>query len=282
MLSQLNANKMVMTIFATFLLFQSSISSAKTSESMSSDGVYAIARLGTLEFKTNSVRRSSLLNKLSKELGSDEVYQNLDAVEFVELLVELYEKSGMTESEFLSKLYKITSDKYTRIFEKHTNKPITPNSIESENNVYKIQIGTIVDGNCELEKIPENINEIEVDLRGNGGGQMECAERILSKLLSPKVHQYVIVTNKSAETRTVHGQRYINPKTMTVLVDGDTASSAELMMWILKEDGYIINGGRTFGKNMIQSFYPSQNYNYTITVGEFKTKDCTTRQCRHL
>lgn len=95
-----------------------------------------------------------------------------------------------------------------------------------------------------------------LDLRGNGGGILEGAVDILSLFLP-----------KGTEVLRTRGRGLLNEKTykttgkpldtempMAVLVDGNTASSSEIVTGAIQDlDRGIVVGSRSFGKGLVQS-----------------------------
>jgi carboxyl-terminal processing protease len=92
-----------------------------------------------------------------------------------------------------------------------------------------------------------------VDLRGNGGGQFEAAVEVARRFLSSGV--IVSTQNQDTKLNTVYYAR--NPHALAiplvVLIDGDTASAAEVLAGALKENKRArLVGQPTFGKGCIQ------------------------------
>ena len=95
-----------------------------------------------------------------------------------------------------------------------------------------------------------------LDLRGNGGGILEGAVDILSQFLP-----------KGTEVLKTRGRGQLNEKTykttgkpldteipMAVLIDGNTASSSEIVTGAIQDlDRGIVVGNRSFGKGLVQS-----------------------------
>jgi carboxyl-terminal processing protease len=115
-----------------------------------------------------------------------------------------------------------------------------------------------------------------LDLRGNGGGLLD--EAVLSS--SVFVERGTVV---STESRTQGERDYpavgdaIEPRTMVVLVNRDTASAAEILAAALETyDLATVVGTRTFGKGTFQEVIPLDNGGaLDLTVGEYLTRDGT-------
>ena len=127
-----------------------------------------------------------------------------------------------------------------------------------------------------IEKVNEEGAEgIVLDLRENPGGLLEEAVRTASLFLP---ENEVVVTTKSrtkgdATKKTGPGKIVDVP--FDVLVDRNTASSAEILTAALKEDGgATVVGTRTYGKGVFQEEHDLANGGaLKLTVGEFFTPD---------
>lgn len=101
----------------------------------------------------------------------------------------------------------------------------------------------------------QNVENIVLDLRGNGGGYLEAAQNILS-LFIDKGEVLVRVENKNKNEevyKSIDCDKY-QFKNGYVLVNGDSASASEVMTGALKEHlGYKIIGEKTYGKGTVQT-----------------------------
>lgn len=100
------------------------------------------------------------------------------------------------------------------------------------------------------------MRQLVIDLRGNGGGILEGAVDILSYFLT-----------KGTEVLRTRGRGLLNEKVykttskpldtdipLAVLIDGNTASAAEILSGALQDlDRAVIVGNRSFGKGLVQS-----------------------------
>lgn len=98
--------------------------------------------------------------------------------------------------------------------------------------------------------------EIVLDLRGNGGGLLESAVQILGLFL-PKGTPVLTTRGKGALTEKTYKTTVSPVDTkipLAVLIDGSTASSAEIVSGALQDlDRAVIVGNRSFGKGLVQS-----------------------------
>lgn len=108
----------------------------------------------------------------------------------------------------------------------------------------------------------DHITGLVLDLRGNGGGYLQSAVKILSLFL-PK--GTTVLTTKGFEGRddmtyTTATKPIAPDLPLVVLVDGETASSAEITAGALQDlDRAVIIGSRTYGKGLVQSTYSMDN-----------------------
>jgi carboxyl-terminal processing protease len=127
-----------------------------------------------------------------------------------------------------------------------------------------------------LEKVKEEGAEgIVLDLRENPGGLLEEAVSSASLFLP---EGEVVVTTKSrtkGDSTKKTGAGKIVEVPFDVLVDRNTASSAEILTAALQEDGEAtVVGTRTYGKGVFQEEHDLANGGaLKLTVGEFFTPD---------
>lgn len=113
-----------------------------------------------------------------------------------------------------------------------------------------------------------------VDLRGNPGGWFPAALQVAELFLQ----EGIIAYSQGRTREEVH--RANNPGAFTmplvVLVDGDTASAAEVVAGALKERGRaVLIGQTTFGKNLMQEVFRLKNLNagLQLTIARICTPD---------
>jgi carboxyl-terminal processing protease len=119
--------------------------------------------------------------------------------------------------------------------------------------------------NCFQETTPQEVDAalislrkmgmkaLILDLRGNGGGQFEAAIDTARRFLTSGI----ITATQNPDPRNNMVYRAHNPGALTlpliVLIDGDTASAAEVLAGALKENKRaVLVGEPTFGKSCIQ------------------------------
>jgi carboxyl-terminal processing protease len=114
-----------------------------------------------------------------------------------------------------------------------------------------------------------------LDLRGNGGGLLQEGRLVASIF----VQKGLIVSTRgrtSPEQRLSATGDAISPKVpMVVLVDGGTASAAEIVTGALRDHGRAtVVGTRTFGKGVFQEIEPLSNGGVLdLTVGRYFLPD---------
>jgi carboxyl-terminal processing protease len=95
-----------------------------------------------------------------------------------------------------------------------------------------------------------------LDLRGNGGGYESSAVRVASTFV-PSGTIVVTLENHGGRKLTLADGSAFPPQPLVVLVDGDSASGAELVTGAIADHGLgRVIGTRTFGKGLVQTMFP--------------------------
>ncbi len=95
-----------------------------------------------------------------------------------------------------------------------------------------------------------------LDLRGNGGGYGDEAKKVASQFIASGPIFTVVSRGGATSVERASGHVGFSGK-LAVLVDGDTASAAEIVAGALQDDGRAtLVGTRTFGKGVVQSVFP--------------------------
>ena len=115
---------------------------------------------------------------------------------------------------------------------------------------------------------------IVLDMRNNGGGIVEQALAV-SGLFLQEGQEIVSVRSRSAppEIARARGPRLGGNLPLVVLVDGSSASAAEIVAGALQDhDRALIVGTTTFGKGLVQSVFPLDGgYFLKMTTGKWYT-----------
>lgn len=113
-----------------------------------------------------------------------------------------------------------------------------------------------------------------LDLRGNGGGLLHEAVGIVS-IFVPKGS--LVVTQKGGSEPEREYRTTVEPvdtqMPVTVLIDGASASSSEIVAGALQDmDRAVIAGRRSFGKGLVQSIFPlPYNGQLKVTTSKYYT-----------
>jgi len=112
----------------------------------------------------------------------------------------------------------------------------------------------------------QGAERIILDIRGNGGGLLDEAVKIVS-LFVPK--GTTVVTSKGTDGEYIYNTRTEPVDTkipLMVLVDSGSASASEIVSGAIQDlDRGVVAGRRTFGKGLVQKILPV-NYNGTVKV----------------
>lgn len=104
----------------------------------------------------------------------------------------------------------------------------------------------------------EGMDDIVIDLRGNPGGYLQEAVKILSQLIEQK-ESVLVYTEGAHSKRTEYkstGRRFYEIDDITLLTDTGSASASEIMAGALQDlDRGLVVGRRTFGKGLVQEQY---------------------------
>ncbi len=120
----------------------------------------------------------------------------------------------------------------------------------------------------------QGMKRLVLDLRGNGGGILQEAVKIVA-LFIPKGS--VVVTSRGQSGDEVVYKTQTEPVDtripIIVMVDGGTASSSEIVSGALQDyDRAVIMGKRTYGKGLVQSIRPlPYNGSLKITTAKYYT-----------
>ena len=113
----------------------------------------------------------------------------------------------------------------------------------------------------ELRKIAGEAGKVDdwvIDLRGNAGGdvgQVPASASLFAPSGTP-VASMDFGDRKSDVSVPAGGEPVVNPKKVVVMVDGSTASAAELMAAWLQGQGACVVGRPTYGKGSVQEVFP--------------------------
>ncbi len=114
-----------------------------------------------------------------------------------------------------------------------------------------------------------------IDLRGNPGGYLQEATKLLSELFVERgvLLVYTEGRNSSRQPYKSTGRARYNIQKVAILVDGGSASASEIVAGAVQDhDRGIIVGRRTFGKGLVQEQYPlDDSAALRLTVARYYT-----------
>lgn len=162
---------------------------------------------------------------------------------------------------------------------------VTTDTVKSEmlsNNIGYIQLSAFDTNSAnEFEAAAKSLKSkgmkgLVVDLRENGGGELDVCVDICSQFVDPNK---VIVTQKykdgsSQVTKSISKKQLLKNIPLVVLVNGDTASASEVFSGVIKDYklGTLV-GSKTFGKGIVQQIVPDKNDGTAlkVTVSKYYT-----------
>ncbi len=119
-----------------------------------------------------------------------------------------------------------------------------------------------------------HLEGLVLDLRDNHGGVVDAAIGVASLFLKPDT---LVITMRGRSSPEKASRTGAAPKQfdmpMVVLVNGDTASAAEVLAAALQEhDRAVVAGGPTYGKGVVQSVMPlAENTGLALTTAQYFT-----------
>jgi carboxyl-terminal processing protease len=125
-----------------------------------------------------------------------------------------------------------------------------------------------------LRSQPVGLKALVLDLRGNLGGSFEAALQVAEMFLSDGVIVYTQTSRKEKPWRANNPDALTVP--LVVLVDGDTASAAEIVAGALKDNNRAtLVGQPTYGKGSIQDLLPLKSLKSAlqVTVARFSSPE---------
>ncbi|HXK75174.1 MAG TPA: S41 family peptidase [Bacteroidaceae bacterium] len=123
-----------------------------------------------------------------------------------------------------------------------------------------------------LEK--EGMESLVLDLRGNGGGYLQIATKIIDEILpASKMIVYTQGRNQPYQEFITHGSGRFEKGRVVVLIDSFSASASEIVSGALQDwDRGVLVGRRSFGKGLVQRpIYMPDRSMIRLTVARYYT-----------
>ncbi|WP_303866975.1 S41 family peptidase [Acetobacterium wieringae] len=122
------------------------------------------------------------------------------------------------------------------------------------------------------ELLAQNITGLVIDLRSNPGGGVKEAVEIADRILGETLVVYTVDKNGNKTEYTSDGTEQLSLP-MVALVDGGTASSAEILAGALQDTGAAqLIGTKTFGKGIVQEIISlTDGGGFKVTNSEYFT-----------
>lgn len=233
--------------------------------------------------KTATLAQNSLISLCDKHnLPSDECALSKQELGIEALLSDVYSVKNLVSKKsqidlsqvdewLLQKGISNTGDPYTQMATTHSTS--TPSgTTQVDKDTLKIQHFDTAKG-CVSKDLLDRIDEFEViDLKDNRGGDLSCTINALESLLPVgKHHVATIYTTTGERGIWAEGKADESIKEgKSVLVNENTASSAEIFAHSLSENGWDVKGFPMMGKRSIQARFSSSYGDYFMTIGNFE------------
>lgn len=135
---------------------------------------------------------------------------------------------------------------------------------ELTKNIFYIKIEDFGDNTAntvkdELLKAVKKYKGAVIDLRGNPGGYLSEVIQLLDYFFKDKLLVYTKGRNTKYDEKYMASAQQIIPDDfkLVILVDGNTASAAEIFTGVMKDyNRAIVIGEKTFGKGVVQQVFP--------------------------
>jgi carboxyl-terminal processing protease len=121
----------------------------------------------------------------------------------------------------------------------------------------------------ELEAMEaKHVKGLVIDLRNNPGGMMDQCIKVADMLLPEAMITYT--KDKNGKEETYNSDEHCTALDYVVLVNGNSASAAEIVAGAIKDNGGKLVGEKTFGKGIIQGSIDLQDGSaMTLTIMEY-------------
>ncbi len=132
-------------------------------------------------------------------------------------------------------------------------------------------IDAFIDFMVAYDKFEETgVTTIVLDLRDNPGGQLDCLINLMDNIIPEKEVPYLMTwQSKPLSVNTFYSEGYgWEFNKFVILVNGNTASAAEIMAGSLQDLGYaVVVGEQTYGKGMGQRHIMTKDGDEAIVTG---------------
>lgn len=144
-----------------------------------------------------------------------------------------------------------------------------------DNGILYIRLGTINDYTA--EEFKKTLQEYQdpkgviIDLRGNKGGYLKSALEIADSFLNRGMMIFTFGRDTGGERKVYNATEgeYYKGKPIAILVDGETASAAEVIVAALQRNNRAaIIGSQTYGKGTVQNIYALENGSFIALTTE--------------
>jgi carboxyl-terminal processing protease len=122
--------------------------------------------------------------------------------------------------------------------------------------------------------VKNNMKNLVLDLRGNGGGYMLAATALANKFFSDqKLLVYLLGRKTPRQDYKSSGSGNLSSSRLVILTDEGSASASEILAGAIQDwDRGVVIGRRTFGKGLVQNgFYLTDGSMIRLTIARYYT-----------
>ncbi len=269
-------NKLIALLISFFAI--NNAQSAVLDSNENDDFLTHVGRIAVFDYGTNGLHRRSVIRHVLGEKYVEfaqeiEPTSELSAAAMIAAYSQyLHDNKATNLRELLIKTLDASPNHYTRTLV-GTNESRLQNVIE-------------FDDKCSIASNSKLPYARTIDLRGNGGGSISCAIKVAETLINKGTKVEAKLSNNLSEeiVQMVGKNNTLVDKSKVVLVNQETASSAEFLAFALQDGGWDVRleegSDGTYGKSEVLVNLNYKGVKYTLTTGHFSVGECKSTHCR--
>lgn len=220
-----------------------------------------------------------LVIELLKQYEKKDIYLNRDK-NFYRKKDELLSKSLIQVNDFYKFIEDTKNSEYTKFIVKSFDVLSIIDSIYKNDFLYDVKFKKILyikfssfkdDIIRKVETVMEEkseYNKLIIDLRDNGGGNLECCLRLLNKFLPPM--EYLEIDNLDRKVIFRSDKKFYRFKKIFIFLNEKTASCSEIFSLVLKKklDNVFLIGKNTVCKECTQHTIVNNRYKFIFAIAD--------------